>query len=112
MLPSIRLEIKNSRSGEWVHVGAVTLGDPDGSISDNNQAGRDVYLFGVDPIANIGYIKRSESGIDTANSKTRSINSAGFVTIAALHHLESHELTVNTDLSTAARCIRFTYFQE
>lgn len=112
MPPQLRVELRNPENGEWVSVPGIQLGDRDGTVSDNTAAGRDVYLFGVDPIENQGYIKRSTAGIDTADSHTRRVDSAGFVTVAALQPDESYELTVRTDASLEPRTLRFTYLED
>lgn len=113
MPPSLHIEIYRQDADKWFLAGQIKPGDPDGSISDNHAAGRDIYLFGVDPINNQGYIKRSESGTDEADPKTRIIHSVGFSAVAALNPGESYEMTVHTDASEwQARRIRFTYLLE
>lgn len=112
MPPQLRVEINNPENGEWVSIPGIQLGDRDGTVSDNTPEGRDIYLFGVDPIENQGYIKRSTAGIDTAGSSTRLVDSAGFVTVAALQPEESFELTVKTDTSPKPRTLRFTYLED
>lgn len=109
MPPSMRVEVYNKERQQWTLAGEVKLGDPDGSISSNTTEGRDVYIFGVDPIENQGYIKRSVFGDDELDSQKRSISSVGFIAVATLHDSESHEMTVLTDKSTKPRHIRFTY---
>lgn len=109
-----RLTVEMLRPGtdEWADIGPIALGDPDGTISDNNEGGRDLYLFGVDPVENQGYIKKSTFGVDITEGEVRGVDSAGFVTIAALNNGESHELTVRTDTTPDPRTLRFTYYEE
>jgi hypothetical protein len=99
MPPSLNIEVLVAEPDHWQLIGRIVLGNPDGSISDNHDGGRDIYLFGVDPIENQGYVKRSKVGIDRVTEKTRAISSLGFTTVAALNDGESHTITVKTDKS-------------
>lgn len=112
MPPSLRVEIRNPETGDWFSVQGIQPGDRDGTVSDNTQHGRDVYLFGIDGVENQGYIKRSIAGMDTASGSTRRIDSAGFVTVAALKPGEAYELTVKTDASLEPRTLRLTYLED
>ncbi len=112
MVQRLSVEVKVPKSDDWMALNDVKVGDPDGSISDNQPDGRDIYIFGIDPIENCGYIKKSKLGFDTERADTRAISSLGFVTIAALAHQESFVLTVQTDKSPETRDLRFTYFED
>lgn len=112
MPPSLRIEIGRQNSDEWILAGIIRPGDPDGSISDNHKDGRDIYLFGVDPINNQGYVKRSEFGLDEATSEVRIIDSIGFTAVASLDPGESYELAVRTDVSSRQRRVRFRYLDD
>lgn len=112
MPPSLRVELQIPNTDEWTRLNDIRLGDRDGTVSDNHETGRDVFLFGVDPIENQGYVKKSVLGVDATESSTRMVSSAGFVTIAALETGESYELTVHTDKSPEPRRLRFTYFED
>lgn len=107
----LKVEIYNQEVDLWARVCEVGFSDGQGSISDNHAEGRDVYLFGVDPVENQGYIKKSKLGVDFEVATHRSISSAAFVTIAALNAGESHELTVKTDISPEPRRLKFTYYE-
>ncbi len=78
MPPKLTVEMLRPDSKQWADIGPITLGDRDGSISDNHQEGRDIYVFGVDPIENQGYIKKSTFGIDIIEGEERGLDSAGF----------------------------------
>ncbi len=112
MVQRLSVEIKVPKSEDWIALNDVKVGDRDGSLSDNQPDGRNVYIFGVDPIENLGYIKKSELGVDTEQADARVVSSLGFVTIAALAHQESFELTVLPDRSPEPRHLRFTYFED
>jgi hypothetical protein len=111
-MPPLNIELHDSKKDTWTSVGQIKFGDPDGTISDNHKDGRDIYLFGVDPVENQGYIKRSAGGIDIAEGNTRTVDSLGFVAIAELDPNQSYELTVKTDISSMPRRIKFTYIEE
>lgn len=109
-MPPLRIELHNPVNEQWVPVGELQPGDPDGSISDNHANGRDVYIFGVDPIEDRAYIKKSAYGIDTAEALTRAINTSHFIEVTYLACGESHDMEVKTDISSHPRKIRLTYF--
>lgn len=110
----LRVEAYISETDSWNLVGDVNWGDPDASMSSNNSDGsRDVFLFGVDIIKRIGFIKRSIAGLDEATPDTRIIDSAGFETVATLEDNESFEIETVTDRSNnQRRRVRFTYLQD
>lgn len=105
------LQFEISKDGqEWSQVGELHPGDPYGSISDQHDDGsRDVYIFGVDPVDNVGEVKRSIGGVDIETEKTREISSIGLELVARLNPGEHHEMMIKTRRSAGAMLIRFMY---
>lgn len=108
-MPPLKIEIYNPANEQWALAGELQPGQRDGSISDNHSAGRDVYIFGVDPTENRGYVKKSAFGMDTADKVIRAIDTTNFIEVTYLEPGESYEMEVRTDSSTQPRKIRLTY---
>ncbi len=102
---NVEMQLDNA----WTPAYSVASGDPPGSLSNNSPGGRDMYIFGVDPLVNEGYIARFDKGEGTQASSAQLVASAGYIAIARLGIGESHELAVVTDISGDPRHIRFTY---
>ncbi len=105
------LLFEKSRDGEeWAPVGELHPGDKYGSISDQLDDGSsDAYIFGIDPIENVGEIKRSIGGICIDTSETRELKSIGLELVARLDPGEHHEMMIKTRRSAGTLLIRFTY---
>ncbi|MDB5161696.1 MAG: hypothetical protein JWM52_204 [Candidatus Saccharibacteria bacterium] len=111
-MPPLHMQIPDGQDG-WKTIADITKDMSPPSISDNHEKGRDVYMFGVDGEHNQGFIVRSVSGVDLANSAFRTIHAMrGFEEVAQLNPGESHELTVKTDASPEPRHIRFLYEED
>jgi Stress-induced bacterial acidophilic repeat motif len=109
--PELKVEVYNEKTEQWISIGGVVFNGPDGTISDNTPERRELYIFGIDPVNNCAYIKKSVSGVDVdmPDSHLRGIDSEGFVTVATLNPSEIHKLTVKPDQSSDPRTVRFTY---
>jgi hypothetical protein len=105
----LKIEACPEGSNDWRPLANINLGDKDGTVSDNHTEGRDIYLFGINPLENEGYIKKSKAGIDAADPSIRVVSSDGFETVKTLDPDESYELTVTPDRQTRAITFRFTY---
>lgn len=107
----LELEIRHPLTKEWVKAGEVKPGDQPGSISDNIQQGRQVYLFSCKKDDSGSIIYRSKLGVDVDLSNTARLvsNLTGFETVKELSKGESFEMSVKTDRSPEPRHIRFTH---
>lgn len=93
----------------WVHIGTINPGEPAGSISDNHEGQRDVYLFTCLRDDSQSIIYRSKRGLDIESGKVRDIISNEFDIIRRLAKRDSYEMQVKTDASPKPRRIRFTH---
>ena len=107
----LELEVQNQQTKQWTKAGEVKPGDRPGSISDNTQQGRQVYLFSCKSDDSGSIIYRSKFGVDVDLSNTTRLveNLTGFETVKELIRGESFEITVKTDRSPEPRKIRFTH---
>ena len=113
MPPHLKVEaaIPNTDPPEWRLVDDLQLGDKDGVVYNDGRGGREIFLFGIDPLENKGYILRSESdvGIDQINPTT--VHAMGLLTMASLDPGQSYELSI-TGLKAPHMTLRFTYFED
>lgn len=108
-MTTLRFEV--SGDGEkWSPVGELHSGDQYGSISDQHDDGSsDIYIFGVNPVENVGEVKRSIGGIDIETGETREVKSVGLELVASLDLGEHYDMTIKTRRSSGAMLLRFTY---
>ncbi|MFH1630862.1 MAG: hypothetical protein ABIA21_01405 [Candidatus Aenigmatarchaeota archaeon] len=106
----LRVDIYKSDPGEWIEMGRVSPGDRPGSISDNNQTGRDVYLFECRPDDSKSIIYKSGLGFDVEVRNTRAIvDPQGMEIISVLGKTsEPHELEVTPSCGVKIK-LRFTH---
>lgn len=106
---AVKVEVYSADDDSWTVTGAVEAGGDPGSFPSNEGDKRDVYVFGVDDIDNVGYIKRSIFGLDDATDRERIIDPSGFEVVSILRPGDSYEMTIQTDVSPAPSQVRFTY---
>lgn len=107
------LRFERNNGEEWSTVVELGPGDRYGSISDqHNDGSRDVYSFGVDPVDNVGEVKRSKGGVDIEVVGDRLIHSEGLESVARLNPGENYEMEIKSPRSPAAMLIRFTYTED
>lgn len=112
-MPKLYVEMSPNDGEVWVPIGEQGPEDRYGSVSDVHDDGSsDVYIFGVDPVENVGEIKRSVQGVDVVSGNTREIDSVDLEEVARLSPGEQHEMTVRPRPSPAAMLIRFTYGED
>lgn len=113
MPPHLKVEaaIPKTDPLEWRLVDDLQLGDRDGVVYNNVRERREIFLFGIDPFENRGYILRSEADIDIGNINSATVHAMGLLTMASLDPGQSFELSI-TGLETPHMTLRFTYFED
>jgi len=85
--------------GGWFPIGRLDPGDPQGSVSDNSGAQRQVICFRLD--GDSAVIERSSAGVDIEEGPARRILSRGFECLARLSPGEDYERRIQTDRMAA-----------
>ena len=92
--------------GAWSAVHLIPAGDPDGSISNNQPAGRDIILFRCERDRSVIY--RSAAGFDMEVAGGRIVTMLGTEVLAVLGPGDSFELPVISDRGVAYS-VRWTH---
>ena len=104
------LSLEIYKDGNWSKVGEIKPGDPTGSISDNTETGREIYLFECSPDDLGSVIYRSKGGIDKTIGSERQVIMADDEIIKELQKGDApYEMEIKTDISTESKRIRFTH---
>lgn len=94
------LEVSADGSG-WRRAATLNPGDPEGSICDNRDDGRDVLMFRCEPRRSV--IRRSSGGVDFEVGPERVIMPLGLEELAVLADGESFERDVTTGRGVSCR---------
>ncbi len=107
----LKTELYNPAADQWVALSVVDCGDPPGSLSDNRDGHRQLYVFSCAPNDCTSTIYRSRLGVDAATPVTREIQTTGLDTVKELRRGDDpFELTVQPDNMPFPLRVRFTQY--
>jgi hypothetical protein len=106
----LSLETYSPDAKKWLRVGLIGPGAPPGSVSDNRDGRRDVYVFSCASDNSHSVIQRSVAGVDREIGPLRAVTSVGAETVKVLKTGETYEMEVRTDMGREPRRIRFRHF--
>ena len=105
----LKIEIKDERE-QWVTAGYVRRNDAPGSMSDNTNGERELYVFRCEFDDSKSTIYRSVGGIDREVMDLRTVSSLGLSVVRELSKGDApYGITVKMDRSNKAREVRFTH---
>lgn len=105
----LKVEIYDKDRNTWRTTGTLNPGDPAGSLSDNKEGRRQIYLFECARDDSHSGIYRSLGGIDVERSEMRGVSTLGLSPIAELRKGDYYILSAKTDKSIEERLVRFTH---
>jgi hypothetical protein len=97
----VPLILEVSGGSDWKQAAVMNPGDPEGSVSDNREDGRDILMFRCEAARSV--IRRSTGGADFETGPGRVIVPFGFEELAVLADGESFERDVTTDRGVSFR---------
>lgn len=103
------LVLETCVEGSWRQIGCLTPSDRPGSLSNNKEGKREVYVF----VANgpdLSTIYRSKGGVDIATHSVREVQSGGYDLVKELRRSDPlYEMLIKTDQSDKEGKIRFRH---
>lgn len=103
------LGIEVYADNKWKPIGKVKPTDQPGSMSDNKDGRREVYIFQCAADDSGSTIYRSKLGADAEFGPNRELLTTGLEVVKELKKGDQYEKDFNTDISPELRRIRFTH---